>query len=149
MTLPRTISALSIATTLFAVACTETHVKKYEDQARLVCLAGSPDVEFWEGSFVLEDEEAWVRVVITDCASYCADLVYAECDAEREGNSIHVTSRARLETTLTRRGSACPTACQVVQAYCPVGPLETGTYVISHGGETREITVPSYEACQP
>jgi hypothetical protein len=60
-----------------------------------------------------------------------------------------MTSRARLETTLTGGGSPCEKACQVVQAYCPVGPLEAGTYVISHGDETREITVPSYEACRP
>lgn len=128
-----------------SVACddSEPRSKEFENEGS-ACVVGTSDAGMQD---VVAGRPAHVRVVFSDCESYCAKVTHASCDVHVEGDVISVTASATLEQE--RDDSDCPTECRRVEATCRVGSLEEGTYTFKFGDESRSLEVPGsdYEAC--
>ena len=114
-----------------------------EDQGR-VCVQ-----KFWgtglaAGPHGASDEgrrqELHVNVMVAEClSSSCSRPFGAGCTVARGGRNLIVRSWG---VTRPRRDVSCTADCGKLEADCYTGTLEPGGYVVTHGAQRLEITVP-------
>lgn len=81
------------------------------------------------------------EVSLPSCLSESCDVKrHARCDVTRDGDVLIVT--ADFEYVEVDDGF-CTLDCELLTATCEAGPLEAGTYVIEHAGQSEELTIPS------
>lgn len=105
-----------------------------------MCLHGDdPTLDFTEQVF-MEDFPVFVKVqLVNECLS-------SSCDVDRSMtcsvDGLAVTSIARW-TSLAATSQGCTDDCGIISAICETEPLAAGTHVVTFGGESIALTVPS------
>jgi hypothetical protein len=72
-------------------------------------------------------------------SSSCDAVKEARCRVEEAGGVITVSSSGVVE----RRGTECTADCGQMLARCESSGLPAGSYTLSHGDTSREITLPA------
>jgi hypothetical protein len=87
-----------------------------------------------------------VSVLFDSCASGCARVTRASCQATVEDDTIHLTSHAELR--VPAGSDNCPDECVRVEAICAIERLPAGPYTIEHGQLRIDVEVPSAQPCE-
>lgn len=95
------------------------------------------------------DEPFQVLVAAGGCmSSSCSQDLEAQCEVAVDGQDVTITSSASYGDT-SHLSDGCTDDCGTLQAICGEITLPEGTYTVTHGAETFELTIPSDDAgCQ-
>ncbi len=122
---------------------TKTEVSTFTDEGHVCLVSEAADAAPGD---LLADEPLAVRVVFDRCASSCARIDEATCEATVDGGVIDVTTRARLSEKI-ERGKICADSCLVVETTCAIGRLGAGTYRLELRAEQRLVDIPGSDSC--
>lgn len=118
----------------------------------LACSSVQPEVRLYEKGVLCHvdasdgsSDTRELRVVIDQCASYCAEIVEATCEVSRNGADFRVEARAT--TSRPMDGEPCPTQCKRVEANCNFLVPSDSDAAIEFAGEQFAAREIRSEAC--